>query len=113
VAVARQAVELVRGQPARVLAEPLAEAESARDDRAARARDDVRADLRHPPLAEVRKAVVQRTRDRELEYRVTEELQALVRVRPVGGPARVREDCRAALLGQRGDQLCERLTGAT
>ena len=48
----------------------LAELELARDDGAARARDDVRAHLRHPALGEVGEPVVERPRDRELEHRV-------------------------------------------
>ena len=88
-------------------AQQLVEAELARDLGAARARDDVRADLRHPPLGEVREAVVELPRDRELEDAVAEELEALVRGRPVGRPRRVREDVVEALLGQRLDQAPE------
>src|SRR5205823_13744165 len=68
----RKPVELVLGQAGRVPAQTLAQPEAARDDRTARARDDVRADLRHLPLAELRKAVVE---GRSEEH--TSELQSL------------------------------------
>ena len=88
------------GSPSARSASTLAEPELARDDGAARPRDDVRADLRHPPLAEVRVAVVERARDRELEHAVAEELEPLVRGRPVGSPGRVGEDGLGALRRQ-------------
>ena len=56
--------------PARASREPLAQPQLPRDDGAARAGDDVRAHLRHPPLAELREPLVERPRDRELEHRV-------------------------------------------
>src|SRR5581483_4190803 len=113
VAIVHEPVELRLRQARRVLAESIAEAEPAGDDGAARTRDDVRADLRHPPFVELGELVEERARDRELEHRVAEELEALVRLRPVGGPARVREDGRDPFRRQRRDQLRERLTGAT
>jgi hypothetical protein len=48
--------------------------------------------------------VVERTRDSELEDAVPEELEPLVRERPVGRPRRVREDAGRAFLGQRVDE---------
>ena len=65
----------------------------------------MRAELRHLPLVEVREAVVQRVRDRELEHGVAEKLEPLVRLAPLGGPARMRERRRGALRRQRRDQL--------
>ena len=54
VAVAHEPVELVLGERLRpALLQPPAEIELACDDRAALPRDDVRADLREPPLGEV------------------------------------------------------------
>ena len=61
VAVADEPVELVLGERLRAaLVKPPAEIELARDDGTALARDDVRADLRQPPLGEVRMRVVER-----------------------------------------------------
>ena len=109
-------VELLALVPGGVLDEALAEPELARDDGAARPRDDVRAELRHLPLLEVGEALVERVRDRELEHRVSEELEPLVRLAALGGPARMGEDRRRALGRQRVDQLAEglllALTGA-
>ena len=94
----------------------LAEAELARDDRAALARDDVRADLRQLTLGEVRVALVELPRDRELEDAVAEELEPLVRRRAVGRPRRVREDVLQPLGRELVDQRRARglsaLTGA-
>jgi hypothetical protein len=105
VPVSGEAVELLgRDDPLPFLDEPLAEAELARDDGAARARDDVRADLGQPALCEIRRAVVERPGDRELEDAVAEELEALVRGRPVGRPRRMREGVVRPLLGQLVDQ---------
>ena len=86
-----------------------AEPELTRDGGTALARDDVRADLREPPLGRLREAVVQRPRDRKLEHRVPEELQALVGRGAVGRPGGVREDLLAALRGKGVDQARERL----
>ena len=55
---------------------------------AAVARDDVGPDLRQPAVGSLREAVVQRLRDRELEHRVAEELEPLVRRRPGRMPTR-------------------------
>ena len=114
VAVAREPLDLLAPAAPASCTQPLAEPELARDDRAARTRDDVRAHLRHPPLVEVREAVVERAGDRELEHRVAEKLEPLVRLGALGGPGRVREDGRRALGRQRVDQLPEGsvLTGA-
>jgi hypothetical protein len=87
VAVLRQALELVGLQvDDAVRAEPAAEVELARDDGAARARDDVRADLREAAFRELGVPVVQLVRDRELEDAVAEELEPLVRRRALGRP---------------------------
>jgi hypothetical protein len=66
--------------------EPGAEPELAGDRRAARTRDDVRADLRQPALGVLRIPVVEVARDRELENAVAQELQALVGLGAFGGP---------------------------
>jgi hypothetical protein len=78
VPVPREPVELLRRGVGGVLREPFAEVELARDDGAARPRDDVRADLRQPPLGEVGEPRVDLVRDRELEDAVAEELEPLV-----------------------------------
>ena len=93
VAVADEPVELVVRQLALPRSLQLVpEVELPRDDGAALAGHDVRADLREPPLGEVGMSVVEGARDRELEHAVAEELEPLVRERPVGRPGRVRED---------------------
>jgi len=93
VAVARQPVELVRGRELRpTRRQALAEPQLARDDGTARARNDVRADLRHPALGGVGIALVQRPRDRQLEHAVAEELQPLVRRGAIGRPGAMREN---------------------
>jgi hypothetical protein len=92
VAVADEASELVRRERLAALRQALAETELARDRGAALAGDDVRPDLREPPLREVGEAVVERARDRELEDAVAEELEALVGGGAVGRPGRVCED---------------------
>ena len=112
VAVPRQPLELVLGKPSgRALGEPAPEVELARDDGAARARDDVGADLREPALGEVGEALVEGARDRELEDAVAEELQPLVRRGAVGRPRRVGEDGLEALGGERLDQALELRSG--
>ena len=88
-------------------AEPPVEPEVERHLGAARPRHDVGADLRHPPLRELRVALVERPRHRQLEHAVAEELEPLVRGRPVGRPRRVGEDVIEALLGERLDQPLE------
>ena len=80
------------------------EPELPRDDGAARTRDDVRADLRHPALGEVRIALVERARDRQLEHAVAEELEPLVRRRAVGRPGAMREDGLQQLVRQLVDE---------
>jgi hypothetical protein len=99
--------ELLVGDVARQLREPLAEPQLARDGGAALARDDVRADLREPPLGGVRVPVVQLLRDRELEDAVAQELEALVGGGAVGRPGRVREDVLEPLARQPLDQRAE------
>src|SRR5581483_6804752 len=74
-----------------VLEELLAQPERVGDRRAGPPGHDVRADLRQPPLRELGEAVVQVARDGELEDAVAEELEPLVRGRPVRRPGRVRE----------------------
>ena len=98
---------LLGGEPDGRAAQPLAELELARDDGAARARDDVRPHLRHPPLGEAGKALVEGTRDRELQHRVAEELEPLVRGAAVGRPGGVSEDRRRPVGWERVDQLPE------
>jgi hypothetical protein len=108
VAVAGQPLELVlREASGRALGEPAAEVELARDDGAARTRDDVRADLGEPPLREVAKALVEGAGDGELEDAVAEELEPLVRRGAVGRPRGVREDGRQALRRELLDQALE------
>jgi hypothetical protein len=115
VPIARETLDLVGGGAARTLLEPLAEAELSRDDRAARPRHDVGADLRHPPFREVGEAIEEGARDGKLEHRIAEELEPLVGRDAVGGPRRMREDGSGPVLGQRRNQLAQRLrvTGAT
>ena len=67
----------------------------------------MRADLREPPLRELGVARVELVRDRELEHAVAEELEALVRLRPLGRPRRVRERDRRPFGRKRVDQLRE------
>ena len=84
-----------------------AEPELLRDERAGAPRDDVRADLRQPALGQVGVAVVQMPCDGQLEHAVAEELEPLVRRRPVGRPRRVGEDVLEPVRRQRADQLGE------
>jgi hypothetical protein len=115
VPVAGEALDLVLAEiDDAVLAEPVAEIELPGDDRATRARDDVRADLREPPFREVGVAGVELVRDRELEDAVAEELEALVRVRAVFGPRRMGERDGRPFGRQRVDQRRKRaVTGAS
>ena len=92
---------------ARVVEEPLAEPELLRDGRAALARDDVRPDLREPPLGGCAEAVEHGARDRELEDAVAEELEPLVRRRAVLGPRRMREHLLEPVGRQLRDQAAE------
>ena len=92
VAIPREAVELVLGDAARAPRDqPRPEVELPSDNGAARARNDVRADLRQPALRQVRIAVVERPRNGELEDAVAEELEPLVRGRALGRPRRMGE----------------------
>ena len=105
VAVAREPIELLGwNDPLALLHEPGAETELAGNDRAARTRDDMRADLRQPSFLKVGKALVQLACDRELQDAVPEKLQPLVRGRPVGSPRRMRECVLRPLGGQLVDQ---------
>jgi hypothetical protein len=78
VPVPREPVELLGRRVGGVLREPRTQVELARDDGAARPRDDVRADLRQPPFGEIGEPRVDLVRDRELEDAVAEELEPLV-----------------------------------
>ena len=78
VPVPREPVELLGRRVGGMLREPRAEVELTRDDGAARPRDDVRADLRQPPLGEVGEPRIDLVRDRELEDAVAQELEPLV-----------------------------------
>jgi hypothetical protein len=51
----------------------------------------MRADLRQPALGQVRIPVEEGSRDGELEDAVAEELEPLVRSRPIGRPRRMGE----------------------
>ncbi len=78
VAAVRDAVELGIGHVLGLLEQVAPEVELLGDAGAAVARDDVGPDLRQAAVGCLREPVVQRLRDRELEHRVTEELEALV-----------------------------------
>jgi hypothetical protein len=105
VAVSREAVELLgRDDSLALLRKQRAEPELTGNDGAARARNDVRADLRQPALGQIGEALVERPGDRELEDAVAEKLQPLVRGRPVGRPRGMRECVFRPLGGQLGDQ---------
>jgi hypothetical protein len=67
----------------------------------------VGSDLREPALGRLAEAVVDRAGDRELEDAVAEELEPLVRVRPVVRPGRVLEDLFEAFGRKLGDQPSE------
>jgi hypothetical protein len=67
----------------------------------------VRSDLREPALRRIFEAVEDGTGDRELEDAVTEELEALVRLRAVVRPGRVGEDLLEPLARQLGDETAE------
>jgi hypothetical protein len=107
VAVMGEPVELVVRDVRTALGEPLPELELTGDDGATGTGDDVGADLREPSLAEIRIALVQLARDRELEDAVAQELQPLVGRGPLARPGRVRVDLLRPLVGQLLDQLCE------
>ena len=74
---------------------------------AGRARDDVRADLREPPLGEVRVPRVERVRNRQLEDAVAEELEPLVRGATVARPRCMGENRPGELWWEPVDQLRE------
>jgi hypothetical protein len=106
-------LELVlRNELGAALRQQLPEAELPRNDRAARAGDDVRADLRQPPLRKVRVAVVQRAGDRQLQDAVAEELEPLVRRGAIGRPGAVREDVLEPPMRQLRDELGQLLRPA-
>ncbi len=89
------------------LEEPVAEPELLRHRRAALARHDVGADLREPPFRGRAETIEHRARDRELEDAVAQELQTLVRRRPVVRPRGVREDLLQPVGGELRDQAAE------
>src|SRR5207244_13135618 len=99
VAIPREALELVVRDVGGAPGESLAEVELARDDGAARAGDDVRADLREAAFREVGVALEELTRDGELEHAVAEKLQPLVGRRSVARPRCVRVDLLGPFLG--------------
>jgi len=110
--------QIARARELGYVARAGSEIELARDDGAAGAGDHVRPDLREPPLREVGVARVELVRDRELEHAVAQELQPLVRLRPVDCPGGVRERDRRPSGWERVDQRRELLvtrvaTGAT
>ena len=105
----RDAVELGPRDVLRACDEHRAEVERAGHRGAALPRDDVRPDLRETPLGRIGEAVVERPCYRELEDRVAEELETLVRGRAVRRPGRVREDLVAGVGGKGVDQARERL----
>ena len=111
IAIVGEPFDLLGGELGCVVAQPAAEIQLPRDDRAARAGDHVGSDLREPPLREVGVPVVERVCHRELEHAVAEELEALVRRRAVVRPGDMPEHG----LRQRGrqavDQLREVVTG--
>ena len=105
VAIARQPLELLRRNDALTpVREPSAQTELARYDRAARAGDDMRPNLRQPALRKIRKPLEERVCDGELEDAVPEKLEPLVGGRPVGRPRGVRERIGRPLRGQLVDQ---------
>jgi hypothetical protein len=107
VSAAGDAVELLRRDPVGALQEPVTELELFCDRGAARTRDHVGANLRQPALRGLAEAVVDRAGDGQLQDAVTEELEALVRVRPLVCPRRVGEDLLEAARRQLGDQPTE------
>ena len=108
VAASRDARQLRLGHVLRLLEQESPEVELLRDVRAAVTRDDVGPDLREPPFGRVGEPVVQRLRDRQLEHRVAEELEALVRGRAIRRPGRMGEDVIATLGGKGFDQARKR-----
>jgi hypothetical protein len=104
VAVPREAVEFAARQRAETFGEPAAEPEQAGDLRAARPADDVRPRLGQPSFGELREAVVELLSDCEVENRVPEELEPLVRGRAVLDRGGMGEGARAKLWPQPLDQ---------
>jgi hypothetical protein len=77
------------------------------DPGAALAGDDVRPDLREPPLGRLAEQIEDRPCNGELEDAVPEELEALVRLRAVLRPRRVGEDLLQPLGGKLRDEPTE------
>ena len=67
----------------------------------------MRANLGEAPFRSSAEAVEDRSRDRELEDAVSEELEPLVRVGAILDPRRVSEDLLESVRGQLGDQPAE------
>ena len=88
--------------------EHVREPELACDVRARLAADRLRAQLREPPGAGGLEARIELRRDRKAEHAVTEEREAVVGVRALLDPARVRKGTPPELLGQLLEQLPER-----
>jgi len=92
---------------AAVLGQPPSEAETVRDVRAGRPRDDVRLQPREAPLVGVRIAAAELVGDRKPEDRVAEELEPLVGAPAIGMPGGVRVDPGALRGRERVDQAAE------
>ncbi len=103
----RDALELVLRDRAGVVEELLAEPELLRDRRAALPRDDMRTDLREATLRGRAEPVEHRSRDRELEDAVAQELEPLVRLCAVLRPGGVREHLREPFGRQLRDEAAE------
>ena len=103
----RDALELVLRDRAGVVEELLAEPELLRNRRAALPRDDMRTDLREATLRGCAEPVEHRSRDRELENAVAQELEPLVGLGAVLRPGRVREHLREPFGRQLRDEAAE------
>ena len=103
----RDPLQLVLRCFARVVEELLAEAELLRHRGAALAGHDVGADLRKTPFRGCAEPIEHGPCDRELENAVAQELQTLVRRRPVVRPGGVREDLLQFVGGELRDQAAE------
>jgi hypothetical protein len=100
-------LQLVLRRFAREVEQALPEPELLRDCGATLARDDVRTNLGETALRGIGEAVEDRPRDRELEDAVAQELEPLVRRRPVVGPRGVRENLLEPVCRQLCDQAAE------
>src|SRR6266542_322621 len=107
VAVARELRRLLDAGLQAPIAQPAIELELQSDRRTARAGADVREDLRHPALGEVRVAVEEVAGDGEIQDAVAEELEPFVGGGAVGRPVRMRKDLIESLPWERLDQVLE------